>query len=107
MLKRSAAAIMICGLACLLLACSATTGEVVKITEIENPLEGLKKEDQVKVQQIKKTLGTKEKDDAGLKGILEKTQTFTVAQYLAKYSGASGKSLQSDYRVGGYDVLLW
>jgi polysaccharide export outer membrane protein len=93
------------GVCCLLISCSATTGEVVKITEIKNPLEGLKKEDQVKIQEIKKTLGAKEKDDTGLKDILEKTPTFTVAQYLAKYSGTNGKIPQSDYRVGGYDVL--
>jgi len=96
---------LVCGFFCILSACGATTGEVVKITEVANPLEGLKKEDQVKIQEIKKTLETKEKDDAGLKDILEKTQTFTVAQYLTKYSGKNGKSEQSDYQVGGYDVL--
>ncbi len=94
--------VMVCGMACLLLACGAT-GDVVKITEIKNPLEGLNKEDRLKIQEIKKSLGTKE-DDADLKNILEKTQTFTVAQYLAKYE-ANVKKMQTDYKVGGYDIL--
>lgn len=92
-------------LAVILSACAAT-GDVVKITEIKNPLEGLKKEDQVKIQEIKKTLGAKEQVDAGLKDILEKTKTYTAAQYLARYSsGVNGKGLYSDYKVGGNDVL--
>lgn len=95
---------MICGLYCFVVACGASTGEVVKVTEIINPLEGLKQEDQIRIQEIKKTLGSKE-DSAGLKDILEKTQTYTVAQYLAKYSAGNGKSPHSDYKVGGYDVL--
>ncbi|HNY51566.1 MAG TPA: polysaccharide biosynthesis/export family protein [Smithella sp.] len=94
---------LLCGLLCIFTACGAMTGEVVKITEVENPLAGLKKEDQVKAWEIKKTLGAK--DDTGLKDILEKTQSFTVVEYLAKYAGPSGKSELSDYRVGGYDVL--
>lgn len=104
-LKSCLAAMIVCGLSCVLLACGATTGDVVKITENKNPLEGLKKEDQFKIQEIKKTLGTNKNDETGLKDILEKTKTFTAAQYLAKYSGANGKDPHGDYKVGGYDVL--
>lgn len=101
-IKSFATIVLCCGLSCLLLAC-ATSGEVVKITEIKNPLEGLKKEDQAKIQELKKTLGSKE-DNSDLKDLLEKTPSYTVAQYLAKYAGDVRKE-QSDYKVGGYDIL--
>jgi polysaccharide biosynthesis/export protein len=101
-ISASAATVLLC---LILTACSTTSGEVVKITEISNPLEGLKQEDLAKIQEMKKKLGKKEADDADLEDILGKTASFTVAQYLAKYSDANKDDAQSDYRVGGYDVL--
>jgi len=89
----------------LLTACGATTGEVVKITEINNPLEGLSKEDLARAREIKESLAKKDREDAGLKDIIEKTPSYTVAQYLAKYPEMNNRSANSDYKVGGYDVL--
>lgn len=103
-IRRICTLIFLGGVLLVMLACAATTGDVVKITEIKNPLEGLKREDQARIQDIKKNL-QKDQEDSDLKSILEKTQTFTVAEYLAKYSALHSRDASSDYKVGGYDVL--
>lgn len=88
----------------LLLACSTLDGEVVTVTEVaKNPFEGLKRDDMAKIEEIKKSLTQKDSGDAAVTGLLAKTPSFTVPEYLAKYPDS--KDLGEDYRIGGYDVL--
>jgi hypothetical protein len=76
----------------------------VTVTEVaKNPFEGLKRGDMAKIEEIKKSLTQKDSGDAAVTGLLAKTPSFTVAEYLAKYPDS--KDLGEDYRIGGYDVL--
>lgn len=93
----------------LLLACAAG-GPVVTLTEVDDSSSNLKnlelkKEDLNKIQEIKKTLVSKEQDPgaSALSDILQKSTSMTVSEYLARYP--EDKAAISDYRIGGYDVL--
>lgn len=96
-------------LSVIILAC-AGGGAVVTVTEVSD-LSGtlkkldLKRDDLEKIQEIKKTLITKDKDPetSALTDILQKSTSFTVTEYLARYPDA--REAISDYKVGGYDVL--
>lgn len=92
-----------------IMAC-AIGGPVVTITEVSDPAGtyekfDLKRDDLKKIQEIKKTLISKEKDPetSALTDILQKSTSFTVSEYLAKYP--ESKEAISDYKIGGYDVL--
>jgi polysaccharide export outer membrane protein len=88
----------------MLLACGGIDGEVVTVTEVgKNLYEGLKRDDAAKLAEIKKSLSEKKPGDAQVANILEKTPSFSVPEYLAKYP--ESKLLGEDYKIGGYDVL--
>jgi polysaccharide biosynthesis/export protein len=93
----------------LLMAC-ASGGQVVSVTDVGNsdaPLKyvDLKQEELERIKKLKKTVLPKEQDsgESVLTDILQKSTSYTVAEYLAKYPAA--KTAISDYKVGGYDVL--
>jgi len=88
----------------------ATGGPVVSITEVSDPSTSLKnldlkQDDLEKIQKLKKTIVSKEQDPgtSALTDILQKSTSFTVTEYLARYPDA--REAISDYKVGGYDVL--
>jgi polysaccharide biosynthesis/export protein len=88
----------------------ASGGPVVSVTDVgdsEAPLKhvDLKHEDLEKIHKLKKTVISKEQDsgESALTDILQKSTSFTVSEYLAKYPEA--RTAISDYKVGGYDVL--
>jgi len=84
-------------------ACSVG-GEVVKVTTVqEGSYAGLKKEDIVHLDEIKRARVDKEIDN-NLKTVIAETEHFSVAQYLVEYPEARGPA-GDDYQVGGYDVL--
>lgn len=89
--------------ALLLAVAACSTGEVVKETSVPSgKLEGLKEADRALLDEIKKNVEQKEGDD-GISRVIQKTPHFTVPQYLARYP--EGRGSESDYRVGGNDVL--
>ena len=79
-------------------------GDVVKITSLSSTekLDGLKKEDLVMLEELKKSKGKKE-IDSGIADALEKTPHYTVSEYLAKYPPEMAED--TDYTVGGNDIL--
>jgi len=78
-------------------------GGAVKVTSAnKGELDGLKKEDVAKLEEIKKATGGK-KVDEGLAKVIEKTPHFTVTEYLDRYPEMKGAA--DDYRVGANDVL--
>ena len=88
----------------------AVGGPVVTVTEVSDPIKAyksldLKEADLAKLEEIKKTVVSKEKDPQSsiLTDILQKSTSYTVSEYLARYP--EGKEAVSDYKVGGYDVL--
>lgn len=84
-------------------ACVTDSGEVVKVTAVqEGGMGGLKQEDLAKLEEFKKARG-RESIDPTISAVLEETPHFNVTEYLMKHpEGAKGTQ---DYRVGGYDVL--
>lgn len=79
-------------------------GDVVKVTNVKEGLyAGLKREDLARLNEIKKARDDKELD-RNLRGVIEETRHFSVAQYLMEHPEARG-SAGGDYSVGGYDVL--
>ena len=79
-------------------------GDVVKVTSLSGAknLDGLKKEDRVMLEELKKSKDKKEVDSS-IADALEKTPHYTVSEYLAKYPPSKG--METDYTVGGTDVL--
>jgi len=100
--------VILCLLALALASCY-TGGPVVTVTEPEDSVKALrnielKKADKAKLEELKKTItAPKDPGAAALSDILEKSPSYTVAEYLAKYP--EHKDLMSDYKIGGYDVL--
>ena len=93
----------------LIIAC-AGGGPVVTVTEVSDSSGTLKKldlkrGDLEKIQEIKKALTSRDQDpeQSDLTDILQKSTTFTVSEYLARYP--ESREAVSDYKVGGYDVL--
>lgn len=95
-------------------ACAGPGGQVVTVTDVRKEAgpvlekglyEGLRRDDVARIEELKRSLSRKEKDsaDAALENILEKTPSFTVAEYLAKYP--ESRTIGEDYKIGGYDVL--
>ena len=88
--------------------CSATGGDIVKITIVDaekTTLSGLKDEDRAMLEEIKKTSGKKDGADSDIsKVISSKTRNLSVAEYLQLHPEADGKGSR-DYIVGGNDVL--
>lgn len=79
-------------------------GEVVKVTTVrEGSYTGLKKEDLVRLDEIRERRGGEGIDDS-LRNVIEETRHFSVAHYLMQHPEATGRG-GGDYRVGGYDVL--
>ena len=83
-------------------------GPVVTVTDIRDPSKAykdldLKKNDLAKLEEYKKTVTAKKPGAAGLSEILEKSASYSVNEYLAKYP--ENKDALSDYKIGGYDVL--
>ena len=91
-------------LCALLLAVSAcSTGEIVKETSVTSgKLNGLKEEDRAMLDEIKKSVEQQDGDD-GISKVIQKTPHFTVPEYLVAYP--QGRGAESDYPVGGNDVL--
>ncbi len=80
------------------------SGEVVKITTVQNgTYGGLEEEAIAKLDEIKSRRGKKEINDK-LKNVIDETNHFSVAEYLEHYPEARGLA-GDDYRVGGYDVI--
>ena len=90
-----------------LLACGGVDGQVVKVTDVgvaKDLYEGLKRDDVAKLQEIKQSIITKkDEEDSEVTGLLGKTPSFTVSEYLTKYP--ESKTIGEDYKIGGYDVL--
>ena len=108
-LKRLEIILFIAGAMLLLIACAAG-GPVVTVTELGDSSKALrnidlKKGDKAKLEELKKTIIATPRDPgaAALTDILEKSPSYTVAEYLEKYP--EGKDTTSDYKIGGYDVL--
>jgi hypothetical protein len=94
--------------ALLVLAGCAGSGPVVTVTEVSDASKTLKtlelkKDDLAKIQELKKSLVAKDTGTDVLSDILEKSTSYTVAEYLGRYP--EGTEAVSDYRIGGYDVL--
>ena len=85
--------------------CACTGGgNVVKVTNVEEgSYSGLKEEDLAKLDEIKSVGGTNGVDD-NLRTVIEKTEHFSVSQYLMKHSDLRSVA-GGDYTVGGFDVL--
>ncbi|MDP2839394.1 MAG: hypothetical protein Q8O11_04995, partial [Syntrophales bacterium] len=93
-----------------LLACGGVDSRVVKVTDVEVAKDlyaGLKRDDVAKIEELKRSITQKDagKDAGGVavEKLLDKTPTFTVTEYLAKYP--ESKVIGEDYKIGGYDVL--
>lgn len=95
-----------------IVACGYMGRNVVTVTEVndnpvievkDKPSSLLKKDELLKLQEIKKNISEKD-ESRNIKILLEKTPTFTVAEYLAQYPNSKENNIV-DYRVGGYDVL--
>ena len=95
-------------------ACGGMGGQVVTVTDVRKDAgpvlekglyEGLRRDDVARIEELKRTLSQTEKDAAAaaLEKILEKTPSFTVAEYLANYP--ESRTIGEDYKIGGYDVL--
>ncbi len=79
-------------------------GEVVSVTAVKNSNhKGLGKADLEKLEEIKKTRETRS-IDSGLRNVIKATPHFTASQYLSQHPRAGG-TVESDYTVGGNDVL--
>jgi len=92
-----------------IIAC-ASSGPVVSVTDVSDPGAPIKnldlKHDELeKIHKLKKSILSKEQDsgELALSDILQKSPLFTVVEYLTKYP--EDKTVISDYKVGGYDVL--
>lgn len=86
-----------------LAACATDSGEVVRVTAVqEGQMGGLKQEDLAKLEEFKKARG-QENIDPTISAVLEETPHYNVTEYLMKHPGGAKGAL--DYRVGGYDVL--
>lgn len=83
-----------------LVACGSG-GDVVKVTEVGKY--HLKDENLAKFQEIRNKISQKDQDE-DLRGVIKKTPTFTVAEYLLQNPELKGPA-GGDYKVGGYDVL--
>jgi polysaccharide biosynthesis/export protein len=80
-----------------------TAGEsVVRITSIQGTALELKPQEKAQLEEIKKSKTASV--DPGLAEMIEKTQQYSVGEYLALHPDAVGGPGQ-DYRVGGYDIL--
>jgi polysaccharide export outer membrane protein len=91
-----------------LIGCGGVDGRVVKVTEVEKDLyAGLKRDDVAKIEELKRSITQKDagKDAVGVavEKLLDKTPSFNVTEYLAKYP--ESKTIGEDYKIGGYDVL--
>jgi polysaccharide export outer membrane protein len=101
---------MFCGIALLLIisGCSATGGDIVKITNVESahePLSGLKASERAMLEEIKKDSAGKEGPDNLTGSIMStKARHLTVAEYLQLHPDTDGKGSR-DYIVGGNDLL--
>lgn len=87
-------------------ACTAcgTGGDVVRVTTVKNtPINGLRKADIAKIEEIKKGKGT-HVIDSRVTNMIETTPHFSVSEYLIRYPETKGTD-GVDYKVGGYDVL--
>ena len=103
--------------ACILLVSCGGGGKVVKVTDVDkdpkadlaeqgkDPYAGLKQEDVRKIEELKRSITTRKEDSEAtvISGLLGKTPSFTVAEYLLKYPDS--KAVGDDYKIGGYDVL--
>jgi len=79
-------------------------GDVVSVTTVqENSRKGLDKEALAKLEEIKKTRKN-QVIDPGLRNVIKATLHFSASEYLVQNPGAKGVT-DSDYTVGGYDVL--
>ena len=83
-------------------------GPVVTVTDMRDPYKvykslDLKKNDLAKLEEYKKTVISKDPGTAALSEILEKSTSYSVNEYLAKYP--ESKEALSDYKIGGYDVI--
>ena len=96
---------------CLLLlalsGCSATGGDIVKISSVpENASEsGLKAADRARLEEIQKTSSENNGAGTGLSSVItDKARNLTIAEYLRQYPNASGAGA-GEYTVGPHDVL--
>jgi len=88
----------------LLLACGGLDNEVVRVTEVaKDPYQGLKQDDLTRLAQLRKTIIRKDENGEKLSALVEKTPSYTVAEYLQKFP--ESRTLGRDYKIGGYDVL--
>jgi polysaccharide export outer membrane protein len=99
-----------CGIAVLFIisGCSATGGDIVKITNVEaahEPLSGLKASDRAMLEEIKKDSAGKDSPDNVTGSLMSnKARHLTVAEYMQLHPDADGKGSR-DYIVGGNDLL--
>lgn len=88
----------------LILSTCVPTGEVVKVTIVQDVESiGLDEEDLAKLEEFKKA-GAIEKLDENLSNVLEETSHYSVIEYLEKHR-EKGDGSENDYEVAGYDVL--
>jgi polysaccharide biosynthesis/export protein len=88
----------------LLLACGGLNDQVVTVTEVgPNLTAGLKRDTVAKLEEIKKTIRTDAGEDSSLIKLLEKTPSYDVQTYLARFP--ESRRIGEDYKIGGYDVL--
>ena len=99
-----------CGIAVLFIisGCSATGGDIVKITNVDaaqEPLSGLKASDRAMLEEIKKDSAGKDSPDNVTGSLMStKARHLTVAEYMQLHPDADGKGSR-DYIVGGNDLL--
>jgi len=96
----------IIGLICaLLIGCATAGGDVVQVKTVsDDSLAGLNLDDE-EIETLRKIKKVREKEtEDPLKEVIQKTENFTVEEYLRLFPEA-GRPAASDYEVGGYDVI--
>ena len=85
------------------LSCS-TGGDVVRVTTVsEGELKKLGEKELARLAEIKEAK-KRERNNLGLKSVIQGTPNYSIAEYLALYPD-SNNPIARDYKVGGYDVL--
>lgn len=84
--------------------CGAGGSQVVTVTEVKNPYNGLKEDEVTRIEELRKQIDNRSKDTRELNHVIRETPSFTVQEYLQRYPDAASRIL-SDYSVGGYDVI--
>jgi len=87
----------------LVLSCS-TGGVVVRVTTVsEGELKKIGVKELARLAEIKEAK-KRERNNLGLKNVIQGTPNYSIAEYLALYPD-SNNPIARDYKVGGYDVL--